>query len=185
MTIREFVDAVAADRSLTDKCVIIPHFSDGNAHKHLNEQGHHERFALLECDCVYIEKPYGDLEDLTRQKAYGKVIEWGTRRRAIVATGDNRHSTWDPLGHHDCWIKLGEETIESLRQAVLADEARITYSTPSVPSEQIVQLRILSSLTGEEAFSVKFNDGFNALIGGRGSGKSALISSFRSRQDCS
>jgi len=179
MTIRELFEAAAADRALLDKYVIIPHFSDGNAHKHLNEPGHHERFAQLECDCVYIEKPYADLEDLTKDKAYGKIPDWGSRRRAIVATGDNRHHTWERLGAHECWIKLGEETVEGLRQAFLADEARITHATPVVPSEQIVQLSVMSSLTGDELFSINFNDGFNALIGGRGSGKSALLEYLR------
>jgi chromosome segregation protein len=34
-------------------------------------------------------------------------------------------------------------------------------------------------LTGEELFTVEFNSGFNALIGGRGSGKSALLEYLR------
>jgi chromosome segregation protein len=102
MTMHQLIEAAKADRALSDKYVIIPHFSDGNAHKHLNEPGHHARFARLDCDCVYIEKPYAELEDLTKEKAYGKVADWGTRRRAILATGDNRHSTWDRLGVHEC-----------------------------------------------------------------------------------
>jgi chromosome segregation protein len=179
MTMRELFEAAAADRALLDKYIIIPHFSDGNAHKHLNEPGHHERFAQLDCDSVYIEKRYVELEGITKDKAYGRIHDWGSRRRAIVATGDNRDPAWDRLGAHECWIKLGEDTVEALRQAFLADEARITYDVPVVPSEQIAQLSVMSSLTGNELFSVTFNDGFNALIGGRGSGKSALLEYLR------
>ena len=158
---------------------MLPHFSDPTAHKSLNEPGHHERFASIECDGVYIEKPFADLEDGTKEKAYGEIADWGTRRKAIIATGDNRMPTWDRLGTHECWIKLGDETIEALRQALLADEARISHTTPAIPSERIIELRVLSTLTGEELFTMSFNDGFNVIIGGRGSGKSALLEYLR------
>jgi hypothetical protein len=158
---------------------MLPHFSDPQAHKSLNEQGHHERFASIECNGVYIEKPFAELEQSTKEKAYGEIRDWGTRRRAIIATGDNKMPTWDRLGTHECWIKLGDETIEALRQALLADEARISHTTPIIPSERIVELRVLSTLTGEELFTMSFNDGFNVIIGGRGSGKSALLEYLR------
>jgi hypothetical protein len=179
MTILDFVEAVASDKVLRDYCVIIPHFSDGNAHKHLNVQGNHERFASIACDGVYIEKPYGELDSGTLDKVWGNVEKWGKRRRGIIATGDNRSPTWDRLGAHECWIKLGEETIEALRQALLADEARISHTTPALPLERIVELRVKSSLTGPDLFSISLNEGFTAIIGGRGSGKSSLLEYLR------
>jgi chromosome segregation protein len=179
VSIKELFDDVVGDKALRDICVMLPHFSDPTAHKSLNEPGHHERFASIECDGVYIEKPFADLENGTKEKAYGEIADWGTRRRAIIATGDNKMPTWDRLGTHECWIKLGDETIEALRQALLADEARISHTTPAIPSERIVELRVLSTLTGEELFTMSFNDGFNVIIGGRGSGKSALLEYLR------
>lgn len=179
MTVLDFVEAVASDKVLRDFCVIIPHFSDGNAHKHLNVQGHHERFSSIACDGVYIEKPYSELEPVTLDKVWGNIENWGKRRRAIIATGDNRSPTWDRLGAHECWIKLGEGTIEALRQALLADEARISHTTPALPLERIVELRVRSSLTGPDLFSISLNEGFTAIIGGRGSGKSSLLEYLR------
>jgi chromosome segregation protein len=179
ISIKELFDDVIGDKVLRDVCVMLPHFSDPQAHKSLNEQGHHERFASIECDGVYIEKPFSELDKGTKEKAYGEIPNWGTRRRAIIATGDNKTPTWDRLGTHECWIKLGDETIEALRQALLADEARISHTTPVIPSERIVELRVLSTLTGEELFTMSFNDGFNVIIGGRGSGKSALLEYLR------
>lgn len=179
MTVHELFDSVTSDPRLRDVCVILPHFSDGAAHKHLNEDGHHERFATLKCDGVYIEKPFADLDKVTVDKAYGRIFEWGSRRRAFVATGDNHSLTWERLGAHECWIKLGENSIEAMRQALLADEARISYGTPAAPSERIVKLSVLSTLTGPEALIISLNDGFNALIGGRGAGKSALLEYLR------
>lgn len=179
MTLHELFADVEGDTRLKDACLILPHFSDGNAHKHMNEDGFHERFATLRCDGVYIEKSFSELEPVTIEKAYGKIPHWGTRRRAIIATGDNRSPSWDRLGTNPCWIKLGEQSIEALRQALLADEARISYASPAIPSERIVELAVLSSLTGSAEMTVTFNEGFNALIGGRGSGKSAILEYLR------
>ena len=134
---------------------------------------------MLECDGVYIEKHYTSVDFATLDKAYGKVAMWGGRRRAFIATGDNRNSAWERLGTHECWIKLGENTIEAIRQALLADEARVCYVAPAIPSERIVALTVLSSLTGPEPMTISLNDGFNAIIGGRGSGKSALLEYLR------
>jgi chromosome segregation protein len=175
MTVAELFHEVADDAQLREACILLPHFSDGDAHKHLNEDGHHLRFAGLSCDGVYVEKAYKDLDPETLRKAYGEVPEWGTRRKAVVATGDNRNPQWSRLGCHDCWIKLGEDSVEAVRQALLADEARVTYEHPVQPSERIVELEIKSTLTGETAIKISFNPGFNAFIGGRGSGKSAIL----------
>src|SRR5262249_24810165 len=116
ITIRDLFERVYKDSVLRDHCILLPHFSDGDAHKHLNEEGHHERFAQIDCDGVYIEKPYSELEKTTKEKIYGQIDRWGKRRRAVVATGDNRTATWERLGFHECWIKLGEFTTEAIRQ---------------------------------------------------------------------
>lgn len=179
ITISDLFAAITGDKALRDSCVFLPHFSDGDAHKHLNAKGFHDRFASMECDGVYIEKAFSDLEETTKNKAYGLIADWGNRRRAIIATGDNRSPGWERLGQNECWIKLGENTIESLRQAFLADEARISYEQPVIPTERIVSLTVFSSLTGGKILSMTFNPGFNAVIGGRGSGKSALLEYLR------
>jgi chromosome segregation protein len=105
--------------------------------------------------------------------------EWGTRRRAFIITGDSRSDTWDLLGVRGCWLKLGEPTIEAVRQALLADEARIAYDPPETPLERLVEVRIKSSLTGDDPLIITFNPGFNVFIGGRGSGKSAVLEYLR------
>ncbi|MGA3212686.1 MAG: ATP-binding protein [Terriglobales bacterium] len=71
-----------------------------------------------------------------------------------------------------------DDTVEAIRQALLADEARITYSNPVLPSQRILEMRVNSSLVGRD-FELVFNDGFNSIIGGRGAGKSALLEYLR------
>ncbi|AMA59849.1 hypothetical protein BCCGELA001_28710 [Bradyrhizobium sp. CCGE-LA001] len=132
-TVSEFVAAIQDEQYLKDCCLVLPHFSTEDDHKSLNEPGHHPRFANLPIDGVYIERPYSGLDTTTIDKIRGKINDWGKRRRAIIATGDNRTADWQRLGKHDCWIKLGEHSIEALRQALLADEARIAFEPPASP----------------------------------------------------
>lgn len=172
-------EKVSDDAVLAGRVVLLPHFGKEGAHKSLNEAGHARRAHDLPCDAVYIETPFEALEGVTLDKIRGRIPEWGRRRRAIIATGDNRFSDWRRLGAHTCWIKLGEMSAEGLRQAFLADEARITYAEPEVPSERIVEMEVMSLLTGPEPVRIVFNDGFTALIGGRGSGKSAILEYLR------
>ncbi|WP_455271685.1 TrlF family AAA-like ATPase [Rhizobium herbae] len=179
-TMADFYEKVLNDDHLREICLVFPHFSNSDgSHKSLNAVGHAQRFAGLGCDGVYIEQPVGQLEAVTLQKIRGEIADWGTKRRALIPTGDNRSSGWERLGLHDCWIKIGEPTIEGLRQALLADEARIAHSAPTEPAERILSIKISSSLCGDEPMSIRFNPGFNAIIGGRGSGKSAILEYLR------
>ena len=151
MTIQQLADVIAGDAHLRESCLLLPHFSTEGAHKILNQHGHHKRFAELESDGVYTECDFSDIDPVTLQKIQGKISDWGARRRAVLVTGDNRSATWERLGAYNCWIKLGEDTLEAVRQAFLADEARISYSTPDVPAERIVKLRCAVDPYGESA----------------------------------
>lgn len=179
LSVEALFDAVAVDEILAPRMLLIPHFSRDDAHKSLNAEGHAPRFARLPCDGVYIECPHATLDQPTLDKAHGRIDEWGRRRRAILATGDNRNAGWDRLGVHDCWVRLGEPTIEALRQAFLADEARIVYVSPQLPVNRVVRIDVQSTITGPPPLSILVNDGFTALIGGRGSGKSAVLEFLR------
>jgi chromosome segregation protein len=179
-TIATFYEKVLKDDRLREQCLVFPHFSNPDgSHKSLNEVGHAHRFAALGCDGVYIERPVAGLDAATVQKIRGEIPDWGTRRRALIPTGDNRFADWGRLGAHACWIKVGEPTIEGLRQSLLADEARVAHETPHEPADKLVSITIKSTICGAEALSIKFNPGFNAIIGGRGSGKSAILEYLR------
>lgn len=176
--IRDFIDEVTSDQTLRDKVIILPHASNEGAHKSMLRQGFHTRFQSLEFDGVYTDKAFSALDEKTKKIVYGKLRDWGTRRRGIIPTGDNRYADWRRLGTHSCWIRLGEPSTESVRQALLADEARLAYVAPVTPSHRVLELIVTSTLTGSD-FSITFNDGFTALIGGRGSGKSTILEYLR------
>lgn len=176
--ISSFIESVASDTKLNKCSIILPHASNENAHKSMIRKGFAPRFKTLPFDGVYCDKPYENLDFSTKQKIYGETPEWGSRRRGIIPTGDNRNQDFRRLAAHPCWIRLGEPTVESIRQAVLADQARISYEVPTLPAQRILELRIKSTLTGAD-FELSFNDGFTAVIGGRGSGKSAVLEYLR------
>jgi len=179
-TVAELYQAILDDEHLREHCILFPHFGNQDtSHKSLNEVGHHHRFASLGCDGVYVEVPIAQVDELTKRKIRGEIPDWGSRRRALIPTGDNRREDWARLGAHGCWIKLGEPTIEGIRQALLADEARVAFEAPREPDERLVTLTVQSTLFGNDPVSIRFNPGFNAIIGGRGSGKSALLEYLR------
>jgi len=176
--IPDVVNGIADDAVLKKTAIALPHASDEGAHKSMMRQGFHERFKSLPSDGVYTDKPLDRVEQKIIQRIHGKIAAWGTRRRGIVTTSDSRAASFATLGTNDCWIKLGEPTVEAIRQALLADEARIAYAAPSIPSQRVLELRINSTLCGDN-FQLVVNDGFTAVIGGRGSGKSVLLEYLR------
>lgn len=175
--IAKFIEDVEADNTLSVRTIILPNATDGG-HKTILRQGFHVRFRDLPFDGVYVDGAFDAVGDVAKRKIYGQIEQWGKRRRGIVPTGDNRHADWRNLGVHPCWIRLGEPTTEAIRQAVLADQARIAYRQPSPPAQRVLGLAVSSTLLGPD-FSLALNDGFNALIGGRGSGKSAILEYLR------
>lgn len=178
-TIEQLFEAVLGDPQLRETVILLPHFGNENAHKSLNAAGFSSRSKKLNCDGVYVECPYDSLDPGTVDKIQGKIDDWGTRRRAILVTGDNKRASWDRLGGHECWIKLGEVSLEGLRQAFLADEARIAYAEPAIPSDTIKEMAVKSTLTGDVPVRITFNAGFTSVIGGRGSGKSSVLEYLR------
>lgn len=174
----EFIDEVHTDAVLRDIVIALPHGGDCSDHRSVIKPQFQNRFKDLEADGVYIERKFTELSAGTVTILQGKDAQWGNRRRGVLATGDNRDSSFSKLGANDCWIRLGEASTESIRQALLADEARITFSRPVSPVQRVLSMSVGSSMTGAH-FLITFNEGSNAFIGGRGSGKTSVLEYLR------
>ncbi len=78
-----------------------------------------------------------------------------------------------------CWIKMSEVSVEGLRQAFLDPGSRIRLASDPTPEEHVE----LAAVAWEGGFldgqGVHFNENLNALIGGRGAGKSTVVESLR------
>ncbi len=180
LDIMKLFSAVAEHHGIEDgQVMLLPHFGPSGSHKTLNAAGHAVRAAEIDCDAVYIECPIDDLTEADKEKIQGRTSDWGSQSRAIIPTGDNKRSSWDRLGAHGCWLKLGEHSLEGIRQACLAGAVRVSHHPPTEPVERILQVEIKSTLTGSSPLFVSFNSGYTALIGGRGSGKSAVLEYLR------
>lgn len=92
------------------------------------------------------------------------------------------HPVANSLGYRHTWLKMSKPAVEALRQAFLDPLSRIQLQGAR-PSEALVHPRITKvSVRGAkflEDQEVCFSEGFNCVIGGRGSGKSSLLEYVR------
>ncbi len=83
-----------------------------------------------------------------------------------------------------CWIKMDKPSIEGLRQAFLDGDSRIRLNAHKPEDEHSKLLSIsLQSIFFPDGLELTFNSNLNALIGGRGTGKSTLIECLRYGMD--
>jgi len=78
-----------------------------------------------------------------------------------------------------CWIKMGEISIQGLRQAFLDPASRIRLNTDPESGEHS-ELVAMSWQGGFlDGTLIHFNENLNVFIGGRGTGKSTVVESIR------
>ncbi len=107
--------------------------------------------------------------------------------KSLQGCDDSGKPTANSLGYRYSWIKMSAPSIESLRQAFLDHESRITLpkdvSTDIHPAEQERHAVIQSVSVKNVAFladqEIHFSPNMNCVIGGRGSGKSTLLEYLR------
>ncbi len=99
-----------------------------------------------------------------------------------LKTDDQGQPVANSLGYRHTWLKMSKPSIEALRQAFLDPLSRIQLQGAR-PSDAKVHPRITKvSVRGAkflEDQDVHFSEGFNCVIGGRGSGKSSLLEYVR------
>jgi energy-coupling factor transporter ATP-binding protein EcfA2 len=111
------------------------------------------------CDRSFIERTYGGLKPCLHGS--------DAHREGTVA---------EPALGRSCWLK-GDLTFETLRQAVLEPEDRV-WIGPTPPYHRIPSLVITQATTTDTPWfangQLELNPGLVAIIGARGSGKTAL-----------
>ena len=99
---------------------------------------------------------------------------WSIREIYPLPTSDSRSADFSNLGQNNTWIKLAEPTAEAIRQAFLGHRSRIRVEPPKVPSLVVAAAEIEGS-TILQSTALTVSPELNAVIGGRGSGKSSFL----------
>ena len=90
-------------------------------------------------------------------------------------------------GSHFTWVKMGSPSVEGLRLALLDGELSVRRSDQDTDDPNEHAPLVLDSIEVSQArymgcsqiFTIGFNPWFNAIIGGRGTGKSTVVEFLR------
>ncbi|WP_270373654.1 TrlF family AAA-like ATPase [Marinicauda sp. Alg238-R41] len=162
---------------LKDRYIILPNVS-GEGKFSLLRTGMAPKYKDMPFVGGYLDGSKSGLKEGSLNILSGKDKAWGNKRIACFQTSDSRREDHAELGKHSSWVKWASPTAEALRQACLAQESRIADAEPSLPSVVITSISVQNS-----AFlgplELSFNPQYNALIGGRGTGKSTILEYLR------
>lgn len=161
---------------LRGQYIVLPNVTD-SGHRTLMRKGIRQPYRDMPCVGGYIDGG-ATIGDGNRRIFAGEDSNWGNKRIAVVRTSDSRHESFEKLGAHPTWIKWAEPTAEALRQACLAQESRITLQAPELPSAVVTRLSVSNSRFMGPV-DLDLNPQYNALIGGRGTGKSTCLEYLR------
>lgn len=152
--------------------IILPNVNKGGQHS-VMRNGYKDHYKSMPCVGGYVDK------DISTDTGYlnklnGGDVNYGNKSLGIFSTSDNRFEDGRHFGKFSTWVKWAEPTAEAIRQACLAKESRISQITPEIPQIFIESIDVTNSkFLG--SFRLNFNEQYNALIGGRGTGKSTIL----------
>ena len=160
---------------LRGKYIVLPNVSQGNKHTVLTG-GAHKDFLRMPYVGGYLDsnQTIRTLSSKNRRRLSGKDRTWSLRSIYPLPTSDSRSADFSALGTNDTWIKIAEPTAEAIRQAFLGYRSRIRIARPEFPSFVVVKVHVEGSSILQET-TLSLSPEFNAIIGGRGSGKSTFL----------
>ena len=132
----------------------------------------------MPCVGGYLDGSITQLGDGNTRILNGKDSNYGPKKLGIFQTSDNRRRDFSLLGQHSTWVKWAIPTAEALRQACLAKESRISQDTPSLPAIFITSIDVSNSKFMGQIY-LDLSQQYNAIIGGRGTGKSTILEYLR------
>lgn len=162
---------------LRGKFIIFPNVSEGG-NSTILRSGFANHYRSMPCVGGYVDGNISQFGKGINDIIAGKNKEYGNKKIAVFQTSDNRRDDHADLGKDTTWVKWAKPTAEALRQACLADKSRLSHEIPQIPQLYITDIGISNSkFLGP--FNLNFNQQFNAIIGGRGTGKSSILEYLR------
>ena len=175
--ISELYDELNGRDYIKNRFIVLPNVNEGGNDTILRS-GFHPAYKEMPCVGGYLDGAVSQLGDGNTRILNGKDANYGMKKLAIFQTSDNRRRDFSFLGQHTTWVKWAVPTAEALRQACLAKESRISQEAPLLPSIFITSIDVTNSKFMGPVY-LDFNQQYNALIGGRGTGKSTLLEYLR------
>ena len=170
--IAKFLDEL---QDLRGRYIVLPNVSQGNSHTVLTDGGHGD-FRRMPYVGGYLDRDQtiDTLGAKNRKRLSGTNNTWSVRQIYPLPTSDSRSADFSNLGQNNTWIKLAEPTAEAIRQAFLGHRSRIRIESPKIPSLAVAAAEIEGS-TILQSTALTISPELNAVIGGRGTGKSSFL----------
>jgi|WetSurMetagenome_2_1015567.scaffolds.fasta_scaffold00114_12 chromosome segregation protein len=174
---KDLEDRLNLYKWLEGKFIIFPNVTDGG-HKTLFRDGFAKHYKEMRCVGGYLDGDYGSTSEGKKNILEGRQQNNGYQPIAVFQTSDNRKRDHSDLGKHITYVKWSEPTAEALRQACLAKESRLSLTDPELPNLWITDISVSNSkFLGR--INLDLNQQYNAIIGGRGTGKSTVLEYLR------
>lgn len=162
---------------LRGRFIVLPHVGESGDFSMLRK-GMAAQYKSMPCVGGYMDGPTTQHGTGNATIVSGLAKEWGNKAIALFQTSDSRSRDFGKLGSHVTWVKWARPTAEALRQACLARHSRISHDEPRLPSVRITRIEVSNSrFLGP--VSLDLNPQYNAIIGGRGTGKSTILEYIR------
>lgn len=176
-SLRQLKEELDKHSYLRDRYIVFPNV--GNDGKwSLLRSGFPAKYIEMPCVGGYVDGSVTKLSAGNKNILAGADKNWGNKRVACIQTSDNRRDDHSELGAHTSWIKWATPTAEALRQACLAQESRVSQVQPLLPLAIIEAISVSNSVF-LGPIDLELNAQYNALIGGRGTGKSTILEYLR------
>ncbi len=157
--------------------IVLPNATD-SGHKSILRKGMQAEYKGMPCVGGYLDGSIDKVGTGVQSIVAGEDKAWGNKPLALFQTSDSRSADFSTLGTPSSWVKWAQATAEALRQACLGQQSRIAHQPPELPAVLISRLTVSNSkFLGP--VDVAFNAQFNAVIGGRGTGKSTILDYLR------
>ncbi len=173
----DLYEKLSSHEHLKGRFIVLPNVSE-TGHGTMLRSGFGNFYKTMPCVGGYTDGPVSNFGTGNISIIEGKNRDYGFKAIGVFQTSDNRKRNHDDLGKHTTWVKWSEPTAEALRQACLARESRLSQDEPQLPNIWITSISVSSSkFLGN--VSLDLNQQYNAIIGGRGTGKSTILEYLR------
>jgi len=162
---------------LREHYIVLPNVTD-KGHKSIMRKGMQPEYKEMPCVGGYLDGSVDKTGTGNARILAGDDPAWGNKGLAVFQTSDSGESTFENLGKHSTWVKWAQPTAEALRQACLGQQSRISQLRPELPTIHISRLTV-SNRKFFGPLDLDFNTQYNAVIGGRGTGKSTILDYLR------